>query len=315
MDTVPIGNENDWKYPPFSAKIVDGKLYGRGSFDMKSSLAAMIFTMKVLSKFELNGNLIATFVVDEEPGAFSEIGTKYLLKKGLKGEACIITEPGNKTISIGCKGGYRFKLITKGESIATGRTAWERKEKGINAVTKMAKILLALEKLKLKYKKIKYFKERKPVITPGTLIKGGTGVNIVPDYCEAVIEVRLVPNLTKEKVKKEIMKVIEKLKKKDQQIWVEIRDLVYVPSYWISENEKIVKILQNNAEIILKRKPKLSVAGGWDDAHFFIKKKIPTVCGFGPDGENHHGINEFVYVNSIIQACKVYSLTAYDFLK
>ena len=130
MDTVPVGDENKWKYPPFSAKIVDNKLYGRGSLDMKSSLAAMIFAMKVLSKLNLKGNLIFTGVVDEEPGAYSEIGTKYLLKYGLKGDACLVGEPGTKKICIGCKGGYRLKIITKGESAHTGSGSWERKEKG-----------------------------------------------------------------------------------------------------------------------------------------------------------------------------------------
>lgn len=315
MDTVPIGDESKWKYPPFSAKIIDNKLYGRGSLDMKSSLAAMTFAMKTLSKFNLKGNLIFTAVVDEEPGACSEIGTKYLLKQGPKGDVCIIGEPGTKKVCIGHKGGYRLKIITKGKSAHTGSSGWERKEKGINAVTKMAKILLALEKLKLKYKPIKIFKDRKPVITPGTLIKGGTGINIVPDYCEAAVDIRLMPGQTKESVKKEILNCIKKLKQKDIQIKTEIQDLMFVPSIYISENEKIVKDLEKNSYFVLGRKPEIGPAGPWCDAHFLIKKGIPTICGFGPDGENQHATNEFVYVNSIIQICKIYALTAFDFLK
>lgn len=315
MDTVPVGDENKWRYAPFSAKVFDNKLYGRGSLDMKSSLAAMIFAMKVLSKLNLKGNLIFTAVVDEEPGAYSEIGTKYLLKQGLKGDACIVGEPGTKKICIGCKGGYRLKIITKGESIHTGSSSWERKEKGINAVTKMAKILLALENLKLKYKPIKIFKGRKPVITPGTLIKGGTGINIVPDYCEATVDIRLMPGQTKKDVKKEILDCIERLKQKDTRIKIEIQDLMFVPSVYISKDEKIVKILEENANFVLGRKPETGPAGPWCDAHFLIKKGIPTICGFGPDGKNQHATNEFVYVDSIIQVCKIYSLTAFDFLK
>ena len=72
--------------------------------------------------------------------------------------------------------------------------------------------------LKLKHKPVKIFKDRKSVITPGTLIKGGTGINIVPDYCEATIDVRLMPGQTKEGVKKEILDYIEKLKQKDSEI-------------------------------------------------------------------------------------------------
>lgn len=315
MDTVPVGDENKWKYSPFSAKIVDNKLHGRGSLDMKSSLAAMIFAMKVLSKFSLKGNLVFTGVVDEEPGAYSEIGTKYLLKQGLKGHACIVGEPGTKKVCIGCKGGYRLKFITRGESAHTGSSSWERKERGVNAVTKMAKILLALENLKLKYEPVKIFKGKKPVITPGTLIKGGTGINIVPDYCETTVDIRLMPGQTKENIKKEILNCIEKLKRKDPQIKTEIQDLMFVPAVYISEKEKIVRILKENATLILDKKLEIGSAGPWCDAHFLINNGIPTICGFGPDGENQHATNEFVYTDSIIQVCKIYSLTAFDFLK
>jgi succinyl-diaminopimelate desuccinylase len=104
-------------------------------------------------------------------------------------------------------------------------------------------------------------KEKKPIITPGTLIKGGTNINIVPDYCETTVDVRLMPGQTKESIKKEILNCIKKLKQKDPQIKTEIQDLMFIPSVYISENEK------------------------------------------------------FVYINSIIDVCKIYALTAFDFLK
>jgi len=317
MDTVPVGDEKDWKYPPFLAKLVGNRIYGRGAYDMKASLAAMVFTLRTLAelKHSFSGNLVVTFVVDEEPGACSEIGTKYLLAQGLEGDACIVGEPGTKKICIGTRGGYRLRLISKGESISTGSRKWERKEKGINAVTNMAKVLLALERLKLNYKPLKLFEGRKPVITPGTLIRGGSGINIVPDYCEATVDIRLMPGQTKEKVKKEILSCIEKLKQRNPEIQVEIQDLMFVPSVWISKKEKIVKILEKNTELILGKKPEIGPAGAWCDGHFFIRKGIPTICGFGPDGDNFHGVNEFVYADSVIEVTKIYSLTVYDFIK
>lgn len=314
MDTVMAGDEGKWKYPPFSGKIIDGKLYGRGSADMKSGLAAMVFAMKVLSKIDLKRNVIFAAAVDEEPGAYSEIGTKYLLKKRLKADACIVGEPGINKICIGTKGGYRIKVIVRGESVHVGGSEWEKKEKGINAVTKMAKVLLTLENLKLKYKPITIFKSKKPVITPGTIIKGGLGINIVPDHCEAIVDIRLVPGQTKEEVKNEIQNCIERLKQKDPQIKIEIQDLMFVSSVYISKTEKIVRVLERNVEFVLKRKPKIGVSGPWCDAHFFIEKGIPAVCGFGPEGKNIHGINEFVYADSIVDTCKIYALTTFDFL-
>lgn len=315
MDTVSVGNESKWKYPPFSAKITGNRLYGRGAFDMKSSLAAMVFAMKALSGLDLRGNLIFTAVVDEEPGAYSEIGAKYLLKQGLRGDVCIVGEPKMDKICIGCKGGYRFKIIVSGESCHTGVLGWEKKTKGINAVLKMAKILLALENLRLKYKPNEFFQARKPIITPGTMIKGGTGINIVPDYCEASVDIRLMPGQNKKQVKQEILDCIKSVKKSDPEIRARIKDLAFVPSVFIPPDEKIVKILRENASRVLKRTVKPGTTGTWCDAHFFIAKGILTISGFGPDGGNLHGLNEFVRVKSVIQASKIYALTAFDFLR
>jgi acetylornithine deacetylase/succinyl-diaminopimelate desuccinylase family protein len=318
MDTVVVGEKSKWKYPPFSGKIVGNKLYGRGAMDMKSSLAAMIFALKTLKKIAptLKGNLILSMVADEKPGACSEIGTKYLLKQGLNGSACIVAEPGTEKIRVGMKGYYRFKIIAKGIAVSTGSGVWERKEKGENAVIKMAKILLALEELNLKKKKSEFHycaivEFRQSVITPGTLIKGGSGINIVPDYCEATVDIRLMPGQTKQAIKKQILNCI---KKTAPQAQAKIQDLMFIPGMAISENEKIVKILAKNAKFILGKKPKIALSPSACDAHFFIKKGIPTICGFGPSGDNFHGTNEFVYTNSIIDACKIYALTAFDFL-
>ncbi len=314
MDTVSVGNSSEWKVNPFSAAIIKNKLFGRGALDMKANLAAMVFATGIISELKPRGSLIFTAVVDEEPGAYSEIGTKYLLKKGLNADACIVGEPGMKKICIGTKGGYRFKIIVKGEAVHTGTSAWEKKEKGANAVTMMAKILLILENLKFTYKKVKIFKNKKMVITPGTLIQGGLGINIVPDYCEATVDIRLLPAQNKRQIKKEIFNSINKLKIERSKIKIEIQDLMFVPSVYINPTEKIVEVLKNNSKAILKKEPQIGVGGPWCDAHFFIEKGIPTICGFGSEGDNVHGANEFVFIASIIKTCQIYILTAVDFL-
>jgi acetylornithine deacetylase/succinyl-diaminopimelate desuccinylase family protein len=314
MDTVDIGDKRRWKFDPFSAKIVGNKLFGRGSADSKGGLASMIFAMKKLLEYkeEIEGNVIFCAVVDEEPGACSEIGSKLLLKRGLKGDACIICEPGTEKIAIGHRGGYRFKLITYGEAVHTGKSEWERKEKGVNAVTKMAKILLALEKLELDYKPSEIFPNRVPVLTPGTIIKGGTNINVVPDKCEALCDVRLLPNQTKEKIKKQIIDCILQIKKDDPELKFAIQDLVYVSPVYISKNEKIVQALYEVAKRVLKKDFKLEGSGAWSDAHFFINKNIPTVM-FGPDGRNAHAENEFVFIDSVIKLSEIYAKTAVKF--
>jgi len=96
----------------FLGTIKNGKLYGSGALDMKSALCCYIFMAKALLKFEkmLNGRILLQFVIDEEPMAASHFGTRYLLEKGYIGDAAIIGEPGTRKITIGNRGGYRFKI-------------------------------------------------------------------------------------------------------------------------------------------------------------------------------------------------------------
>jgi acetylornithine deacetylase len=182
----------------------------------------------------------------------------------------------------------------------------------MNAVTKMAKILLALEKLELDYKPSEIFPNRIPVLTPGTVIKGGTNINVVPEKCEALCDVRLLPNQTKEKVKEQIIDCILQIQKDDPELKFAIQDLVYVPPVYISKNERIVQVLYEVAKKVLKRDFRLEGSGPWSDAHFFISKNIPTVM-FGPDGRNAHAANEFVFIDSVIKLSEIYAETAIKF--
>jgi len=176
----------------------------------------------------------------------------------------------------------------------------------------MAKVLLALENLKLDYKPSEVFPNRVPVITPGTVIRGGIGINIVPDKCEALCDVRLLPGQTKEKVKKQIIECISSIQKEEPKLRFAIHDLVYVPSVYISKNERIVQVLYKIARKILKKNIKIEGSGPWNDTHFFVSEGIPTVT-FGPEGKNAHASNEFVFIDSVIKFSKICVEAAKEF--
>ncbi|MDI6806189.1 MAG: M20 family metallopeptidase [Candidatus Aenigmarchaeota archaeon] len=306
-DTVAVGDVSKWKYDPFSGKFVNGKIYGRGSHDMKSGVAAIVFAAigLVESKIKLNGDLILAFTSDEESGAHT--GVKYLIKKTIKPNACIIAEPESKKMVIGNRGIYRFEITTKGRTAHTGKVDKE----GINAVTKMAKVLLALGKIKPHYVKHKMFPP--PKITPGTFVQGGVAINIVPDTCSALVDCRLSYGQTKKSIVADINKQLKKLKKKDRELSIKIRETAYSPPVIINKNEKIVKISSKNIKLIYGFKPKLIVSGAATDGNFLTAAGISTVV-FGPEGNNAHSENEFVIANSIPKVSKVYALSAIDFL-
>jgi acetylornithine deacetylase/succinyl-diaminopimelate desuccinylase-like protein len=173
MDTVPPPGE--WNFNPFLGLIKNGKVYGSGALDMKSALCCYIYMAKALLKLgeKLNGKICLQFVIDEEPMAASHFGTRYLLEKGYTGDAAIVGEPGTKKITIGNRGGYRFKLEVYGDAIHTGSREWEQKKEGVNAILEMYKAIRVLQEIEFPIKEHHVFPGRRNVFTFPTLIKGG----------------------------------------------------------------------------------------------------------------------------------------------
>ena len=309
MDTIPP--PNGYEFNPFSAIIKKNRVYGVGALDMKSSLCCYIYMAKALLKFnkELKGKICLQFVIDEEPMAASDFGTRYLLEKNYTGDAAIVGEPGAHKVTIGNRGGYRFKLEIMGDAVHTGSREWEQKKEGNNAILEMTKVIDAFQDFKFPSGEHPVFPGRKSVFTFPTVIKGGQSVNIVPDSCVAFGDVRILPGVNKEYIEKEIRRRLSKLNVK-----YKLTPFVYVPSAFVKPTEPIVKIIQKNSEHILKKKLITEGSGPWSDMWMFIEKGIPAI-NFGCDGEGIHDKNEYVKIKSLIDVTKIYSLTALDFLK
>lgn len=309
MDTIPPEGRD--VISPYSGAVRNGKIYGLGSLDMKASLAAYIFAVKALidAKVKIKGKLTLAFVVDEETGACSPYGTQYLLDQGVVPKTCLIGEHGSKFVRTAQRGGYRFKIVTKGEAVHTGVSAWERGEAGHNAVVDMSKIIEALQGLEIPYKQSKMFEGRKPMFTFPTKISGGVAMNTVPSSCEAYGDVRLLPGNSDAQVK---ILMIERLQKLG--VPYEIQDLIYVPAVEIDGHDPVVTSLQKAAKGVLGYTPETKVSGPATDGWMMIKRDIPTIMGFGPDGGGEHGKGEWVDLESLQKITEVYAKFIVDYL-
>ena len=309
LDTVPVGDKSKWKYSPLTGKIVGKRIYGRGSADCKAAIACFIYAASAIfqSGERLSGQLILTFDSDEQSGNFT--GMRTLLNKGLKADACIIGYPGTDEIIIGARGFLRLEITTEGETAHTG----SRSNKGINAINKMAEVIQNLEILEMVYKSDKLF-EFGPKLTV-SIVEGGETINVVPDKCSIKVDIRLVPSQTQKTVLEDLSKFIKKLKKKDPKLSVKVKPFMYIPPYSISKNEKLVKVLQSNAQRILNKKPGLAACGASGIGNITSNRGIPTISGFGVDFENVHGYNECIYLDSVIPVTQIYALTALNYLK
>lgn len=309
MDTIPPEGKDP--VSPYSGMVRSGKLYGLGSLDMKASLGAYIYAVKALmaAKIKLKGKLTLAFVVDEESGACSPYGTQYLLEQGCVPKACLIGEHGSEFVRVGQRGSYRFKIVTKGEAVHTGVSSWERGEKGRNAVVDMARIIEMLQGMEIPFKPAKMFEGRRPVFTFPTKITGGTGLNVVPESCEAYGDVRLLPGNSEAQVK---LLIVERLQKLNLQY--EIQDLMYAPAVEIDPKDPLVLSLQRVAKQVLGYVPEARVSGPGTDGWMLVKRDIPTIMGFGPDGGGEHGRGEWVDLASLQKVTEVYARFIVDYL-
>jgi len=184
MDTVPAG-ELPWRFPPFSGTLHEGKIYGRGAADMKGGLAAMTEAAVILAQsgISLGGDLIVAFTYDETYGLR---GAKQLLEDGyLEGAgAIVISEPTSLDVFIAEKGALWLKCRVEGKIAHSSMP-----QLGQNAILGMAQFLHRVEKsLTLHADPHPLLSE--PTVTVGT-IRGGVAINVIPDLCEATLDIRL----------------------------------------------------------------------------------------------------------------------------
>ena len=331
VDVVPAGDLTKWDFDPFGGEITDTQILGRGTSDMKAGVACALFTMKLLkeSKAQLKGNIRLHIVSDEETGG--EFGTKWLCEQGYaKGaDACLVAEPtSNSTIEIGQKGSNELVLKAYGVS-AHGSLG---NYKGDNAILKLSKVLQNIGRLH--NVKGKFTEDQEEALSnskliaqeklnhPGIenvidrvtanvgIIKGGNKLNMVPDYCEAKVDVRLPIGVDTEELNREIENMI-----KDSNV-----EGVEYEADWKNFgnstpiNASIVQSLKKNAEEIWKIKVLPAYQWASSDARYYRELGIPTIQ-YGPSNtEGIHSYNENVDIEDVLNASKIYLMTFCDLL-
>lgn len=308
-----VAPSNGYTRDPWGAQIEGGRLYGLGAADTKAQIAIFIYTAYALrcADIKLAGRVTLAFVVDEEPGASSLYGTCYLLDQGLlHGDAVIIGEPGNDKVAIAHRGLYRFRLQIQGEATHVGLKAWEQGTRGHNAILDMARVALVLSSVTLPDVHSVAFPRRKSVLTFPTLIRGGSGMNMVPDHCEAYGDVRLLPGINGNEIRHLIEEQLRELSIKSYQL----DDLVSIPAVEIDQGSEVVQALTQAIQTVTGEKPRIEGAGPACDGWLFITRGIPTVCGYGAACGGVHGADEYVDLESVRNVTEIYAHTLMQYL-
>ena len=209
IDTVPIADDErqHWSTPPLTAVIKEGRLYGKGSVDDKAPLAAMMHAFKTIAAQmqdgkKLNGTLILVGAAEEEVGG--QLGTRWLADNKHLPEAdfIIVGEQTHNRIALAHKGVMRASVTVTGRSVHATNP-----ERGINAITGMARIILALESYHASLQARSHALVGHPTCNVG-VIQGGSTANAVPDSCTIHLDRRMIPREDPEVVKNELREVI-----------------------------------------------------------------------------------------------------------
>jgi len=326
MDTKPIGDIAEWRIiDPCKPQIIDGKIYGRGSTDMKGALVGMLAAANAIVEDGLNfkGKLVLSFTADEEAG--STYGAKYISERGFDADAIIVGEPSGvekdfDTIGLACRGALLGKIVVYGTQMHSSLS-----DKGgcINASIKMAEVLVEFSKnLKnnLNYKN-HYLYPNGPTINPGVTIDGGVFYGVVPGIASFGFDLRTIPGMEFKQVVGDINKFLNKLMAKDKDLKAELvlegpKISPWVAPAEISQHHPVVESCIKATEAILNFKPeKVGVPFGTDSCFIVDKLKIPTISSFGPGYiKLAHGPDEYVDIKAIIDSAKIYAIAALIFL-
>ncbi len=304
MDTVGVtGMEN-----PFTARVEDGRLYGRGAYDMKGSLAACMLTMAAVRDMNLAGDVILTAVIDEE---YASIGTQAITRQyGVDAkhiDAAIITEPTGMQLCVAHKGFVWLEIETEGRA-AHG----SRPDLGVDAITKMGRILVGLERLGDQLQA----GVPHPLLGTGSLhaslITGGQELSSYPERCTLKIERRTIPGESPALVEAQVREVVDQAAALDASFCASVRTLMHQPYFEIAPDAPIASTVRDQAAAVIGRTPEIVGATFWMDSALLDAAGIPTVI-FGPGGAGAHAVVEWVDLEQVVQCAQIYTNVARAF--
>ena len=305
LDTVTVEAMND----PFSGRIEEGKLFGRGAWDTKGGLAAGLSALLAIHEAPLSlaGDLILVGAADEE---YASLGTQALLKE-VQADGCLILEPSDLAVWV-AHGGFAWAEVETEGVTAHGSLP----EQGVDAIAKMGLVLTDLEKLRRRIYRDKAFNSAlaEETLHPSlhaSHIEGGREWSSYPDRCLLRLERRMIPTETPKDVESELENILSRLAAQDPQFKAHWRMTMARPP-WQAIEGPLLAVLEAACTAELGAAPKRATGLMWTDAALMQEAGIPTVI-LGPRGEGKHAMVEYVETDSVVACARILARTAIEF--
>ncbi len=301
MDTVGTEGMPNAHNP----EIREGRLYGRGAYDMKGGLAACMLAAAEARKRKLRGDVIVEAVVDEE---YASLGTQALAPR-YHADAAIVAEFTELQLILAHKGFAWLEFETIGKA-AHG----SRPDLGVDAIAKMGSVLVQLEQLDQTLRA----HPSHPLLGSGSvhasLIRGGQELSSFPERCILSVERRTIPGETPQQAEAELARIVSELERADPKFKAVVRGGLNRSPLETGEDTIIAKTVQAAATKVLGHVAPIGGVPFWTDAALLAQAGIPSLL-FGPGGAGAHSAGEWVDLTSVEACATVYLETALEFCR
>ena len=287
---------------PHDPQVRDGRLYGRGAYDMKAGLAAIMLAGARAVREGLRGDVLVTAVADEE---HASEGVQSVLRR-FGADACVVTEPTSLRCCVAHKGFVWAQLEIRGRA-AHG----SRPDLGTDAIVALAPVLGGLRELQARLNGRPH-----PLLGPASvhasLVEGGQELSSYPERCVLSVERRTLPGETPAGVRAELEELLALAHAQDPRVATELRMGLAREPFEVDPEAQIVATLRAAAQEALGAPPPVVGDHPWMDAAFTSAAGIPTVV-FGPDGAGAHAVEEYAELESVARCADVLVATARRF--
>jgi len=287
---------------PFDPRIENGRLYGRGAFDMKGALAACIEAARILDDADiaLGGDLLVAAVSDEE---VASLGTADLVERRARGElafaSAIVTEPTALRLCVAHRGFTWLEVVTRGRAAHGSRF-----REGIDANLRMGRVLAKLEALLAELQARPGHPLLGPASLHAALLEGGVGISTYAPRCALRIERRTVPPETQEDVEEEIAGLLDALRDEDAGFEAEWRTLFHREAFETTPDAPIARHVAAAVTDTLGEAPEVIGDSPWMDSALLAAAGVDTVV-IGPAGEGAHADVEWVDIASCARLAEI----------